>query len=64
MTNFTQKDAKSIRKKLQTIVDDAMATDDCDHNCRECALLSSIRAGKGTQCTLNILELCLKGELG
>ena len=60
---FTKRDATKIYRKLEAILDEAEEKGDCDHLCRKCALLSKIRTGKGTQCTLNILQLCLTGAL-
>ena len=59
---FSKKEARKIYRKLEAIVDKAWEKE-CDFNCRECPLLAKIRAGKGTQCTLSILRLCLIGEL-
>lgn len=61
MSGFTKTDARRIRRKLERLVEYKIEND-CDHNCRDCALYSKIRPRKDTQCILNILQLCLKGE--
>ena len=59
---FTKKEARKVYRQLEAIVDEVWEKT-CDFNCRECPLLAKIRAGKGTQCTLGILRLCLIGEV-
>ncbi len=60
---FARSDAGEARKRLQAIFGKTNQIGDCDNRCSGCALLSNIKAGKGTQCALNILQLWLEGEL-
>jgi hypothetical protein len=54
---FARSDAGEARKRLQAIFGKTNQIGDCDNRCSGCALLSNIKAGKGTQCALNILQL-------
>jgi hypothetical protein len=54
---FTRSDAGEARKRPQAMVGKTNQMGDCDNRCIGCALLSNIKAGKGTQRVLNILQL-------
>ena len=60
---FARSDAGEARKRLQAMVGKTNQMGDCDNRCSGCALLSNMKAGKGTQRALNILQLWLEGEL-
>ena len=62
MSTFNKTKAKQVRQKLLKMLDESYKND-CKQNCRDCVLISKIKAGKGTQCTLDILRLCLIGEI-
>jgi hypothetical protein len=58
---LTKTDAKRIRKKLEEIVEEKNEYP-CHGVCRECALISRIKARKNIQCILNLLQLSLEGD--
>lgn len=60
---FARSDAGEARKRLQAMFGETNQMGDCDNRCSGCALLSNIKAGKGTQRALNILQFWLEGEL-
>ena len=59
--SFTKSEASRIRQKLEKIVEEKIEYP-CEMDCRDCALISRIKARKNTQCILNLLQLSLEGK--